>query len=281
MIRIISDSACDLSQELIERYKISIIPLHIHLGEEEFEDGRNITPDEIYKWADENKSTPKTSVGSIQEIVDVYNQFPGDEMICFSISQDMSSSGNVMRLAAQEAEIEDRVRVIDSRNLSTGMGLLIIEAAVMAEEGCSGAEIEERIKTLIPKVRASFVVDTLTYLHRGGRCSQIAALSGGLLNIHPKITVVDGKMLPSKKYRGKMQKVILSYAQDMENELKQARKNRVFITHSGCEKAVIDGVYEYLKGLQRFDEIQITRAGAVISSHCGPGTLGVLYLSEE
>ncbi len=280
MVKIIADSACDLSKELIEKYDITVIPLHIHLGEKEYEDGRNITPDEIYKWGEEHKATPKTSVGSIKEIAEVYEQYPKEELICFSISQDMSSSGNVMRLAAQEAEIEARVHVIDSRNLSTGMGLLIIEAANMAREGHPVSAIKERMEEMIPKVRSSFVVDTLTYLARGGRCSQIAALSGGLLNIHPKITVADGKMTPSKKYRGKMQKVILSYVQDMESELKHAVKDRVFITHSGCEKDVIESVYEYLKGLDRFDEILITRAGAVISSHCGPGTLGVLYLSE-
>lgn len=281
MVRILADSACDLSQELIEKYNITIVPLHIHLGNEEYEDGINIDPDKIYKWAEENKTTPKTSVASVQEVIDVYEQFAGDEMICFSISQEMSSSGNVMRLAAEEMEIEEHVHIIDSRNLSTGIGLLIIEATIMAKSGYDAAEIEKRIESLIPKVKSSFVVDTLTYLHRGGRCSGVAALSGGLLHIHPKIVVADGKMEPSKKYRGKMAKVIMSYVKDMENDIKSARKERVFITHSGCNEIVIDEVYQYLKGLNYFDEILITRAGAVISSHCGPGTLGVLFISES
>ena len=122
-------------------------------------------------------------------------------------------------------------------------------------------------------------MDTLTYLHRGGRCSGVAALAGGMLKLHPRIAVEGGKMDAGKKYRGKISKVILEYVKDMEEELLKAKKDRVFITHSGCEQEIIDEVYDYLKQLNVFDEILISRAGSVISSHCGPGTLGVLFIA--
>ena len=283
MIRIISDSTCDLSKELIEKYNIAILPLHIHLGEEEYQDGLTITPDEIYAWSDANNTTPKTSASSMIEVIDTFQPYVdnGDEVICFSISSSMSANHNVMRLAVEDMEAEDKIHIIDSANLSTGIGLLVIEAAIMAQEGKSATEIVARMEELKPLVSASFVVDTLTYLHRGGRCSSVAALAGGVLKLHPKIVVDGGKMDASKKYRGKINSVIMSYAKDMEEELKNAKKDRVFITHSGCEQAFLDEVYEYLKSLGHFDEILITRAGSVISSHCGPGTLGVLFIRQD
>ena len=150
----------------------------------------------------------------------------------------------------------------------------------MAKEGMNAKDIVARIEELKPLVRASFVVDTLTYLHRGGRCGSVAALAGGVLKLHPKIVVEDGKMNATKKYRGKMDSVILSYAKDMEADLKNAKTDRVFITHSGCNEDIIQSVHSYLKDLNVFNEIIITRAGSVISSHCGYGTLGVLFISK-
>ncbi|MDY2628528.1 MAG: DegV family protein [Lachnospiraceae bacterium] len=282
MVKIISDSTCDLSKELIEKYEISILPLHVILGEDEYKDGVNITPDEIYRWSDEHKATPKTSAPAITDAMELMQSCgaDGSEIICFSISGQMSTSANVMRMAAAELDMENRVSVIDSENLSTGVGLLVIEAAVMAQKGCSSGEITEHIKTVKPLVRASFVVDTLTYLHRGGRCGGLTALAGGALKIHPQIVVENGTMKPDKKYRGKMSHVILNYAQHLEPQFRNARHDRVFITHSGCENEIIKKVYDYLEGLHLFDEILITRAGGVISSHCGPGTLGVLFIEK-
>lgn len=282
MVKIISDSTCDLSKELIERYNIDILPLHIILGQEEFLDGKNITPDEIYRWADENNTTPKTSAASITDAIELMEPYvkQGMELVCFSISSSMSSSGQAMRMAAEELEAEDRVLVIDSANLSTGIGLLVVEAAIMAKEGKNAKEIAKRMEELKPKVRASFVVDTLVYLHRGGRCSGLSALLGGALKLHPEIVVENGVMHPAKKYRGRMKSVVLSYAKDREDSLKRAKRERVFITHSGCESEIIEEVQAYLRSLQIFDEILVTRAGGVVSSHCGPGTLGVLYIEE-
>lgn len=282
MVKIISDSTCDLSEELLQKYEVSILPLHIVLGERECEDGRDISPDEIYRWSDENKLTPKTSAPAVDKAIELLRPYveSGREVICFSISEDMSTSANVMRLAAEELDGDNLVTVINSANLSTGIGLLVIEAAIMAKEGKNAREITEKIEELKPLVRASFVVDTLVYLHRGGRCSGLAAMAGGALKLHPKIVVANGKMSPSKKYRGKMNKVLLEYVKEMENDLKNAKKDRVFITHSGCDNETIGKIQSYLQELNVFDEILITRAGGVISSHCGPGTLGVLFISQ-
>jgi len=281
MVKIISDSTCDLSPELLARYDIGILPLQVTLGEDSYEDGVSITPDEIYTWADANKTTPKTAAPLMTTATGLFAPYleNGGELVCLAISESMSTSANVMRLAAKELHAEDRVTVINSQNLSTGGGLLVIEAARMAQQGKSAAEITEHVKALRPLVRASFVVDTLTYLHRGGRCSSVAALAGGMLKLHPKIVVSGGKMGVSKKYRGKMSHVILNYAKDMEADLLTAESSRVFITHSGCAEADIAAVRTYLEGLNHFGEILITRAGGVISSHCGPGTLGVLFIA--
>lgn len=282
MVKIISDSTCDLSQDLLEKYDISILPLHILCGDEEYEDGKNITPDEIFEWSEKNKTTPKTSAASIDTAMEVMKPHieRNIEIIAFSISSSMSTTANVLTLAANELDAGHLVTVIDSENLSTGIGLLVIEAAIMAQNGASAKEIVEKVKLLRPKVRASFVVDTLTYLYRGGRCSGLAAMAGGALKLHPKISVEHGKMSPGKKYRGKIQKAIMTYVKEMESDLQNARRERVFITHSGCEEAIINEVKEYLQSLQIFQEILITRAGGVISSHCGPGTLGVLFIEK-
>lgn len=282
MVKIISDSTCDLSPELIAKYDIDILPLHILLGEDEYEDGRNITPQQIYDWSDAHKTTPKTSAPSLAEAIDLFRPYIEEkrEIVCFSISGSMSTSGNVMRLAAEELEASDLVTVVDSANLSTGIGLLVIEAAIMAEKGQSAAEIAATIESLKPNVRASFVVDTLTYLYRGGRCNAVSAMAGGVLRLHPKIVVENGAMDASKKYRGKINSVIMSYVKDMEEDLKSARPERVFITHSGCDRTTVDAVRSYLERLGIFHEILETRAGGVVSSHCGPGTLGVLFIAK-
>lgn len=283
MVSIIADSTCDLSRELLEKYKVRTVPLHILLGEEEYEDGVSLTPEEIYRWADANKTTPKTSAPSVSAVVDVFAPVlsEGKDIVCFSISESMSTSANIMRLAARQLKAENRVHVIDSANLSTGIGLLVLEAAQMALEGKTAESIVDAVEKLKPLVRASFVVDTLTYLHRGGRCNGLEAMAGSMLRLHPKIVVTDGRMSSSKKYRGKIDKVIMAYVQDMQQQLLQARKKRVFITHSGCPEETIARVKAYLESLRYFEEILITRAGGVISSHCGPGTLGVLFIAKE
>lgn len=191
----------------------------------------------------------------------------------------MSATCNVLRLAAQNLEY-DRVFVVDSKNLSTGIGLQVIRAAEMAKKGHSAEEILKDNDEIKDKVRASFVVDTLTFLHRGGRCSGVTALLANTLKLKPEIIVTDGEMGVGKKYRGNIKSVLLKYVKDREEHLLKADPQRIFITHSGCDDSVVDEIKKYLESLKKFKEILITRAGGVISSHCGPNTLGVLYIGE-
>ena len=283
MVKIIADSTCDLSKDLIEKYNVDILPLYIVLGDKEYQDGRGISPDEIYAWSDANGTTPKTAACSLEEATELFRKYldQGDEIVCFSLSNEMSTTGNVMRLAVEGLDAADKISVVNSANLSTGIGLMVIEAAIMAQQGKAREEIVARMKEIRPRVRASFVVDTLTFLHRGGRCSGAAALVGSTLKLHPRIAVENGKMTPGKKYRGKMSKVLLNYASDMEQDLLAAEPARVFVTHSGCKEEDLEAVRQYLRGLNRFDEILTTRAGGCISSHCGPGTMGVLFIAGK
>ncbi len=281
MIKILSDSTCDLSPELVKKYDIGIIPLYVRLGDKEFLDGVDITPDDIYKWSDETEKTPGTAAPSVTDIIDSLHKYDADDFIIFTISASMSACYSNCMLAAEELGMEEHIHVINSQNLSTGIGLLIIEAAQMAESGKSAAEVVDYIEKLRPQVRASFVVDTLTYLYRGGRCSGIAAYFGNALKLHPRIAVVGGGMRPENKYRGLAKKYISDYVKDMEDALKSAKCERVFITHSGCDEEIVSMVRQYLTGLGRFGEILETRAGSVVSSHCGPGTLGVLFIIEK
>lgn len=280
-IRIAADSTCDLSDELIERYQITIIPLNIVLDDKSYLDGVEITPDEIYTWSDKYKKTPKTSAITPETAIEKIKGFVdnGDDIIFFGISSEMSTTCNVMKLVREELSTK-RLFVIDSKNLSTGIGLQVLRAAQMVTEGKKAEDIVKEIEAAREQVSASFVVDTLTYLARGGRCTQVTALLANTLHLKPRIEVHNGEMGVGKKYRGNIEKVIHHYVKDLTEELLQADSTRVFITHSGCSDEVIQKVYEEVKQLNYFKEILITRAGGVISSHCGPNTLGVLYYKQ-
>ncbi len=282
MIKILSDSTCDLSPELVERYNVEIIPLHVYLGEEEYLDGKNIFPEKIYEWSNAMGLTPRTSAPVIEDVIEEFRKYldQGDELVVFTISSSMSASFNVCKLAAETLDATDRVAVIDSENLTTGIGHLVIEAAEMAAEGKGLREIEAKMLERRKKLKSSFVVDTLVFLHRGGRCSGLAAMLGSVLKLHPRIVVENGAMHSDKKYRGTIDKVIMNYIKDLEEDLKKAKPDRIFITHSSCSDEFIAKVISELESLNHFKEIFVTRTGCVVSSHCGPGTLGILYIDE-
>ncbi len=282
MIRILADSTCDLGQALAQRYGVSLLPLHILLAEEDHLDGVDITPEEIFAWSEKHRAVPKTAAPSVEEARQVLKKGldAGDEWICFPISSEMSASCSVLQLAARQLHAEERVRVVDSRNLSTGIGLLVLQACEDAMQGRRADEICRRALETVPRVRASFIVDTLEYLHRGGRCGGLSAMMGSVLHIHPKIVVENGTMRPDQKYRGHLDAVIGHYVRDLEEQMRLSDRKRVFITHSGCSRQTVDKVREHLASLDLFEEIHETRAGGVISSHCGPGTLGVLFIGK-
>ncbi len=280
-VKIVADSTCDLSADLIEKYDITIIPLCIVMGENSYFDGIETTPEEIYKWADANKTTPKTAAVTIDNAASLLKPFMDEdrEIVFFGISSQMSTTCNVVRLIGEDAGY-NKLHVIDSQSLSTGIGLQVLYAARLSMAGESGASIVEKAEKRRSAVSASLVIDTLTYLSRGGRCNSVTALLANTLKLKPEIVVKDGAMIVAKKYRGQLGSVLLKYVKDQEEALLAADKNCVFITHSGCSEDIVAPVKEYLESLSYFENIYVTRAGGVVSSHCGPGTLGVLYYTD-
>jgi len=281
-IRIVADSTCDLSADLIEKHDITIIPLCIIMDDKSYYDGVDVTPDDIFAWADKNKTTPKTAAASFDLSLEKIQSYidNGDDIIFIGISLKMSTTCNILRLIADQEEYP-RLFVIDSENLSTGIGLQVLRAAELAESGATSEEIVAEIEEARSRVRASFVVDTLTFLARGGRCTAAKAMMATALKFHPLITVKDGAMGAGKKYRGKMSAALQSYVDDLKPSLLTAEPKRVFITHSGSSEETINAVKKELEALNYFEEILVTRAGGVISSHCGPNTLGVLFYAGK
>ena len=277
-VQIVADSTCDLSKELIEKYNIAIIPLCIIMDDKSYFDGIEVTPAEIFAWANKNKTTPKTSAASIFKAKQILKPFMdnGDDIIFFGISTKMSGTCGVIKLLGEQ-ENYDRLFIVDSYNLSTGIGLQVLRAAELAEEGFTAEDIVADIESKKDDVRASFVIDTLTYLSRGGRCTALTALMANTLRLHPMIVVRDGSMSVTKKFTGKMEVALNKYFEDLKKDLEIADKKRVFITHSGCSDSILETMHQKLSALNYFDEIHITTAGGVISSHCGPNTLGILF----
>ena len=277
-IQLVADSTCDLSPELLEKYHIAVIPLCIVMDDKSYYDKEEISPEEIYKWADANRTTPKTAAASYERAMETLQPFmdAGDDIIFIGISEQMSTTCNVIRLIKDDQNY-DKLHVIDSMSLSTGIGLQLLYAAELIADGKTAEEIVERVEQRRYRVRASFVVDTLTYLARGGRCSSVTALLGNTLKLKPQIVVERGSMGVYKKFRGKQASVIMKYAKELEEALLHADPSCVFVTHSGCDDAIVNEVVSYLESLDYFGKIYVTTAGGVISSHCGPGTLGVLF----
>lgn len=277
---IIADTTCDLSDELVEKYQIKLVPLYVTIQDKTLKDKFEITPDDIYDNYNKTKQLPKTSAASIQDHIDMLEKYAqnGNDVLYFSISSDFSCNFNNLKLASEDYE---NVYIVDSRNLSTGIGLLVLKACELANEGKSGKEIFDIIEATKNKVDASFVVDNLEYLAKGGRCSSVAALGANILKLRPCIVVRDGKMTVSKKYRGPMNTVLQQYTNEMLADLDNIESDRVFITHSGCEQSIVDMVYDVVKTKNKFKEIHITRAGCTVSAHCGAGTLGVLFIRKN
>ena len=271
-----ADSTCDLSPELVEKYAIGITPLYIQMGDKSLKDGVECTPADIFAHTDATGTVCSTAAVSIADYQDFFAEKlrENDELVHFTISSDMSACYQNALIAA--AAFPGKVFVVDSRNLSTGIGHLAIDAALMAAEGKGGQEICDALKEKREKLNVSFVLDTLKYLHMGGRCSGVAALGANLLKLRPCIEVVGGKMDVGKKYRGSLEKSLIAYVKDRIEGRSDLDRGRIFITDSGVDDAVVAELADILRAAG-FREILHTRAGGTISSHCGPKCLGILY----
>lgn len=279
-IIIASDSTTDLSPELIKEYNIHILPLKVTLGDKVFTDGVDINPDMIYETYETTGKLPKTSALNIAEFEDFFEEQTklGNSVVLFTISSEMSSTYSNANLAAEEYP---NVFVVDAKNLSTGGGLLVLTASELAAEGKSAEEIAKICKDLTPNVDASFVIDSLEFLHKGGRCSALAALGANMLQLKPCITVHNGKMGVGKKYRGKFADVLPKYIEEHIGDPDSVRLDKVFVTHAGCDEEIVNLCVEKVKEVAPFEKIYVTRAGCTVSSHCGRNTLGVLFIRKE
>lgn len=278
-IKVLSDSTCDLSKELIEQHDITIVPLTVVKEDRAYTDGVTITTDEIFAHVAAGGdlcSTTAVSVGEYQEWFEKFSK-DYDAVIHINISSDLSACYQNARLAAAEFE---NVVVIDSRNLSTGQGLVVLKACELANSDLSVEEIKKILEDLTSKVESSFLVDRLDYLVKGGRCSSVAALGANLLNLKPCIEVKDGKLTVVKKYRGNYAKSLAAYVKDRLADRDDLDRNTLFVTRTpvadDCLQAVKDAVDRY----GNFQNTYWTMAGSTISCHCGPGTLGVLFVRK-
>ena len=257
------------------------MPLSVILGVNSYRDGVNITPQEIFAYVEKTGELPKTAAPSIGDYEEFFGKYvdEGKTVIHYNISRKSSSSHDYAVEAAKK--FGKKVRVVDSKALSSGQGLMVMKACDLRDEGLNALEIAEETAALAPKINTSFVPDRLDYLYKGGRCSRMAMYGANLLKIHPLIEMVDGQLYAGKKYRGSMEKCIASYVADLAEKYPKYDKRRAFITHSSADESIVDVAREKVKEYFVFDEVLETVAGSVVTGHCGKNTLGVLFIAED
>ncbi len=271
------ESTNDLSQELLSKYDIKVIPYNIVLGDMNFKDG-DYSVEEMFKYVDQYNTLPKTNALNEFEYTEFFEQLKNDYdgVVHIALSSGITSScGNAIRAAGNV----ENAYAVDSKSLSTGIGLLAIYARELADQGLTAKEIAEKVASRVDSLQVSFVVERLDYLHKGGRCSSIALLGANLLKIRPRIILRDGKMLSDKKYRGSMEGVITKYCNETLAEFNTPDLDKVFITYTTATIGMVDNAEKALKDAG-FKNIYKTRAGGTIASHCGANTLGILYFND-
>lgn len=275
-IKISADSTCDLPKALVDQHNIGVLPLYIIRDETALRDGLDVTPEDLYAYTKASGKLCGTSAVTVVDYVAAWSAWREDydAIIHVAFSSELSASCNNARIAAAEVE---QVWVVDSRNLSTGFGHLVLDAALMAEQGLAPEAIVEELERLVPRVDVSFVLDTLDYLKKGGRCTALQALGANLLGLKPCIEVHDGKMGVAKKYRGKIENAYIQYINDRLKDRDDIDLRRVFITDSGLPEPLRARLREAVLACQPFEAVYNNVAGCTISGHCGPWCMGVLY----
>lgn len=280
-ILISADSTCDIGNNLKEKYSVHYYPFHINLDGKQYQDGINIEPNDMFKLYYEKNILPKTAAIGSEEYIEYFRPFvaQGFDIIHINISSSLSCAYQNCLIAAKEL---GHIYPIDSCNLSSGMGLLVLEAANMVEQGLDVLKINENTKNIVSKVHSSFVIDTLKFLRAGGRCSSLASIGANIFKIKPCLEVDnhDGSIHVAKKYRGDLSKVLTTYTNDILLNYKNIKEDKIFIVHSGIPNEFIDTIYNKVKSLNYFENIYIATACCTISAHCGPNTLGIMYISK-
>ncbi len=276
-VKVCADSVCDLSEEMKKRYDISVVPLYVNRGGETLKDGVEITQKDVFEHYRTTGKLCSTAAVNIDDFSKFYAEQlkDCDELVMITISSEFSSTFQNACIAAEDLP---NVHVVDSRNLSTGEGLVAVSAAKMAAKGMSADEIVNGLKEIIPKVDATFFVANIEYLHKGGRCSSIAALGANLLKLKPCIAVIDGKMKVIKKYRGSIEKTINDYVKDRLTDA-DVDEDLIFITHTTSPENTAHAAEEIRK-YKNFSEIAVTDAGCTVACHCGEDTLGILFIRK-
>ena len=280
---IVSDSTADLTPEMYKAHEITVIPLGIRFGEELFKDGMDIHAEDLYKKVEETGLLPQTSAIAPAVIEEVFKEHldKGEDIVFTCIGSKISSCFQNANIAkANIPEAEGRVFLIDSSNLSSGTGLLLLKMAKYRDEGKSAKEIYDLVQPLADKLSVKFVVDKLDYLHKGGRCSGATKLFGHLFHIHPVIKVVDGSMIVYKKPHGKLKAGIDVQIEELKEDLPNIDMDNIMITDSGVSEEDRKYFFDEAAKLVDPSAIRLTRAGCIVSSHCGPGTIGILYIKK-
>ena len=278
-IKIISDSTCDLSKELLEANNVTLVPLTVIKNDEQFKDGVSITPDVIFEHVANGGSLCTTSANSVGEYADWFEKFAGDYdgVIHINIGSGFSSCYQNACLAAEDFP---NVRVVDSMNLSTGQGLVVLEACRLAKDANDLDALADAIRAYTERVEASFLLSRLEYMVKGGRCSSAAALGANLLNLKPCIEVKNGKMAVVKKYRGNFEKCLPMYVKDRLADREDVDRGTLFITKTPVSEEAYSAVMTAVNQYGNFSTVYETTAGCTVSCHCGPGTLGVLFVRK-
>ncbi|MBR6739593.1 MAG: DegV family protein [Clostridia bacterium] len=276
-----ADSTCDLTPEIRQQYGVNLYPYHIILEGKSYVDNVDVSADVLYDAYHDRKVLPSTAAINVGEFIDYFKQWTdeGYEVVHINLSSGLSSSFQNARLAAEEL---GGVYVIDSKNLSTGVGHLVIEAGKLIGEGLEASEVAARLEEMVSKVHSSFILDTLEFMKAGGRCSATAAFGANLLKLKPLINVnnENGKMEVGKKYRGALMGVLEQYVGEKLDEYDNIRTDKIFITHSGIEQEYVDAVRRTIEEKKAFENIIVTRASCTISCHCGPRCLGILFMTK-
>ncbi len=280
-LQLLTDSTCDLSQELIDQHDIAVIPLYVNFGEDSYKDGEELVTEEMYKLVSEKNMVPKTAATSPGEFETVFKKYldMDREVLYLGIGSKFSATFQNANIARNMLDTPEKVHLIDSQNLSSGSGILLLKAAKFIDEGMSAEEIVNRIETLRGNVRTQFVIDTLEYLHKGGRLKAISAFVGSVLKLHPIIKVVDGEMTIGKKPRGKLSNGVKYMLRDVYKDKNNIDSDFLLVTHSMSHEHA-DLIKRELEDFD-VDNIIKTEAGCVISSHCGKGTIGIIYIVNE
>ena len=276
-IKITATSTCDLPPELLERYQITMVPLYVSFGGNTYQDGVDASPEDIFRHVEAGGQLPTTSAVNIADYQELFSQLSPkyDSVLHITIGSEFSCCYQNALVAAEEFP---NVYVVDSRNLTVGQGLLVLAAAQAAERGDSMEDILKLLEDLTGRVDTTFVVDKLDYLAKGGRCSSVVALGANLLRLKPCIVLADGRMTVGKKYRGAFDKVLPDYAQDQLSG-KNVDLDRVFVVHTRCDPSIPENMCRMMQQFG-FREVLTAVAGCTISCHCGPNTLGVIFLRK-